>query len=96
MPSKRTTKPKSLSQPKPTEQRVVLPGQKKECVVYVGSRGGKYVKKNGTFVNMKDVLKKTGKGHKGGGDPNCGAFRKDYCTNGCKWDLDQNICVLEP
>jgi len=45
---------------KPSEERIVIDGKKK--VVYVGPRGGRYVKKDGVFVSLRKM-----KG--GNGDP---------------------------
>lgn len=59
MPSK--SKPKS-TQPKPTSERITLKGEKKARIIYVGPRGGKYVKKDGAFVSLKSMpMPKSGK-----------------------------------
>lgn len=39
-----------------TEQRVQL--GKRNCIVYEGKRGGKYVKYNGEFVSLTTALNK--------------------------------------
>ena len=39
--------------PKPCKEKVTLPGKSKPTIVYLGTRGGKYVKVNGKFVSLK-------------------------------------------
>jgi hypothetical protein len=39
--------------PKPSKEKVILPGKSKPNIVYLGTRGGKYVKVNGKFVSLK-------------------------------------------
>ena len=39
--------------PKPSKEKVTLPGKSKPTIVYLGTRGGKYVKVNGKFVSLK-------------------------------------------
>jgi hypothetical protein len=41
------------SKPIATSDRIKLPGDKKEKVVYVGPRGGKYIKIKGEYVSLK-------------------------------------------
>lgn len=43
----------SISGPKPSEKRVMLGG--KPRVVYIGKRGGEYVKKGGEFISLKSL-----------------------------------------
>ena len=37
---------------KPTKEKVLLPGKSKPNTVYLGTRGGKYLKVNGKFVSL--------------------------------------------
>lgn len=53
MPSPQPKKAKTAPAYKKTEERVTLPGRKRASVVYVGSRGAKYIKMKGAFVTLK-------------------------------------------
>lgn len=44
--------------PKATSERITLKGEKKSRVVYVGPRGGKYIKTQGKFVSIKQAPRK--------------------------------------
>lgn len=57
MPEKKST----TQEPKASTERITLQGEKKVRVVYVGARGGKYVRKDGKFVSLKSLPKKSGK-----------------------------------
>lgn len=46
---------KSSSQKKPTKERVIHQG--KPRIVYVGSRGAKYIKKSGKYISLKNLQK---------------------------------------
>ena len=53
---------KSITEPKKaTSERMTLPGETRARVVYVGSNGGKYVKKDGKYVALKSLLPESGK-----------------------------------
>ena len=45
----------AVGEPKSSTERVFLSGEKRMRVVYVGTRGGKYVKMDGKFVSLKSV-----------------------------------------
>jgi hypothetical protein len=48
-------KKSAVSSPKKTEKKVKIGNR--ECVVYEGSRGGKYVRMNNKFVPLKEAKK---------------------------------------
>ena len=48
-----TTTPSGGSAKKASSERIMVGGKPK--VVYVGSRGGKYIKKNGKYVSVKTL-----------------------------------------
>lgn len=54
MPANKT----SVKEPKATSERITLKGEKRARVVYVGTRGGKYLKKDGKFVSFQHSKKK--------------------------------------
>lgn len=55
MPSKKPQEP-----PKASAERITLTGEKRARVVYVGARGGKYLRMDGKYVSVKS-LPKSGK-----------------------------------
>lgn len=85
---KKTAAKKTTSaEPKPTKQRVRLPGIKRDCVVYEGPRGGQYVKQGGQFLPLKMVTQRGGcvmdcvmKCARSGGK-NCGDSCKSECSS---------------
>jgi hypothetical protein len=67
--------PSSSSKKTATAERVVLPGQKRASVVYVGAKGGKYVRKSGRYVALRDAMA-TGRRMVGGDNANVEGMRK--------------------
>lgn len=65
-PKPKSTQQNKPAQPKPTSERITLKGEKKPRVVYVGPRGGKYLKKDGEFVALTSMPKSGKKAQKGG------------------------------